>query len=161
MSSPNRKPLLIAAMCAAIAVLVFALGSGFGGRDADGTAGWKDRLDRLKLSAVLEISELQAVGGNCRLEASRIIISGSCALAVSEFGGPFSLLATKHAELVPDTTVNLALTVEGTSITQKVDAGCRISAVFGRSGGTLTVICLDLTFPCTVELGHGKDCSKE
>lgn len=161
MSTGNRKPLIIAAVCAAVAVVVFALGAGFGGRDEDGAAGWQDRLEGLELSAGLEIDELQPAGGNCRLDEDRITINGSCTLAVGEFGGPFSLLATKRAELVPAAPVKLTLAVEGTSTRQDVGTGCRINLVFGRSGGALTLSCQLITAPCTVELGQGRDCSKE
>ncbi|NMR30519.1 hypothetical protein [Crystallibacter degradans] len=161
MSAGNRKPLIIAAVCAAVAVVVFALGAGFGGQGADGAAGWQDRFGGLELSAGLDISELQPAGGNCRLDGDRITITGSCTLAVGEFGGPFSLQATKHAELVPAAPVNLMLAVEGTSTQQDVGAGCGINLVFGRSGGALTLTCQLITVPCAVELGQGRDCSKE
>ena len=161
MTSENRKPFLIAASCAAVAVLVFFLGSGLGGRDDGGTAGWKDRLGELNLSTDLEMSELQPVGGNCSIETPRITITGSCAVKIAEFGSPFSLATTKRAELVAVEPVKLTITVEGTSTSQSINAGCQISAVFGRSGGALTVSCRIPTFPCAIELGPGKDCSKE
>lgn len=161
MSSENRKPFLIAAACAVVAVVVFALASGFGGRDATGAAGWKDRLGGLGLGSELSIAELRPAGGNCKVEAARITIVGSCALAVDAFGGAFSLQAVKSAELVPSSAVKLTLTLEGTSTTEAVKSGCRISAVFGRSGGALTVSCSVPTSPCAIELGPGKDCSKD
>lgn len=161
MNRENRKPLLIAAICVVLAVVVFALGAGFGGRPAGGAANWKDRLGALDPGTDLTISELQPVGGNCEVAGSRISIIGSCVLAVAEFGGPFSLEVIKRTELVSAASVKITLTLEGTSTTAKIDPGCRISAVIGRSGGTLTVSCTFPTSPCTVEAGQGRDCSKE
>lgn len=161
MNSQDRKPILIAAVCVGIAMLLFVLGSGLGGRDAGGTAGWQDRLKALKLGSDLSISELQPAGGSCSMEASRITVIGSCVLAVAEFGGPFSLQVTKSAQLVALQPVKLTLTLEGTRTTEEVKAGCQTSAIFGRAGGAVTISCMLPTSPCTIELGPGKDCSKE
>jgi hypothetical protein len=160
-STENRKPIIIAAAFAVIAVVIFALGAGFGGQGIDGASGWKDRLDDLQLSSALTTAELSRTAGDCTIGENRITVPGSCELTVAEFGGPFSLQATKRTELVPTVPVTLVLAMEGNAIAHALKAGCQTSVVVGRSGGTLTFSCNPLLSPCLIELGQGPECSDD
>lgn len=150
MSGENKKPITIAIVCAAIIVLLFGLGAGFGGARADGANTWKQRLDGLNPGSPLPTADMRPVGSGCVVAEESITVSGSCLLAVASFGGAFSLETTKRARVVAASNVILTLAIEGTSTSKNISPDDDpVEVVIGRGGGTLQIQCL-LTSVCVL-----------
>ncbi|MDJ0356002.1 hypothetical protein [Paenarthrobacter sp. PH39-S1] len=152
MSERNRKPILIAVVCAAVAILVLGLGIGFGGRDSTGSRSWQEYLSGIRTAAALRPADLRLTAGSCSFTDHQFTVVGLCTFAVDKFGGSFDLgPPTKRATLlVIAGTAQLSMQIEGTSVSQNLQASQDAKLTFGKSGGTLTVFCAPL--PCVLSL---------
>lgn len=160
MSDDTRRPVMIAIVCAVVAVAVFVLGVGLGARD-DGDdreegEDWRARLSGLGPVAPLTTGDLALADGSCDVSGRLIVVRTACSFTIAEFGGPFDLgPATKQADATfiasSLSTLVLRMTVEGTEIEQEARLGSPTTLTVGRGGGRLTLVCAGLE-PCVLEL---------
>lgn len=149
--SPERRLIVIAAVCALLIIVVFALGVGFGGREDGGGASWQARLTDRTSAAPLQPRDFVRVGGTCGLEESSITVTGSCELDLAETGSRFDLgPPTRQAQLVPSGPIRLEVVVEGTTISRT--ASDEVELTYGRNGGSLILTCG--FSPCKVAFEH-------
>jgi hypothetical protein len=148
----NRRPIVIAVVCAVVALALLALTVGFGGHNNAAGQDWQHSIAGVVAGGRLTASDLSATGGPCSATGSTLEVTGTCTFTVKDFGGAFNLGApTKRARLRPAQPVNVSVLVEGTRITQNVSAGDSVNLTFGTSGGELTVACPPLG-TCVLEL---------
>jgi hypothetical protein len=158
MSDDNRKPIIIAAVCAGIAVLVLVFGIGFG-RGGSADSSWQSNLSGFDVAAPLTTADLELIAGSCTVGDREIIIPAQCSFRIPEFGGTFELGAiTKKtdATLVAPTgaALGIEMLIEGTSVSHTVEVNKPVGLTVGRSGGALTLVCgSGLGGPCLVTLG--------
>jgi hypothetical protein len=144
MISENRKPLLILALCAVVAILLLVLGVGLGQRGGGGTDSWQRRFEDTVAPEVLRPADLSVTSGSCSVEDDRIAVTGECTIKVLASGGRFSLKdVTRQAKLsVAGFPVVVTVVLGERRIAQTVDPGDDpVSLTFGRDGGTLVLQC--------------------
>ena len=155
MSGENRRPVIIAIVCASLAALVLVVGIGFGGRGSAAGFDWGGFLGRFAPQSTLDTCDLTVVDGACDLRESVIVVSGSCRLAVAGFGGGLDLgAAVKRGDLVAvGGPVEVQVRVEGTQMSQDLAQDDRSPLTFGTDGGALRLTCLGIaTATCSTEL---------
>lgn len=154
MTGADRKPVVVALVCVAVAVLLFVTGAAapaLRDREASGER-WQDRLHDLRVGAPVTSGDLLAIGASCTLDRTRIRWSGSCLVRIEESGGRFSLRSTKSfSARVVGGPVDARLEVQGALVEQTVDPAEIIEFTVGRSGGFLGLQCRRLE-PCALEL---------
>jgi hypothetical protein len=145
MIAENRKPLLIAALCGVVAVLLVVLGVGLGQRDGGGIGAWQRRFLGAVAPEVLYPTDLSMTSGSCAAQDDRIDVTGVCTIEVPASGGTFSAKGvTRQAKLsVSGSPVVVAVVVGGRRIAQTLRPGDDpVSLTFGRDGGTLLLQCV-------------------
>jgi hypothetical protein len=156
MSDDNRKPILIAIVCACVAVLLLAggIGAGFGARSDTADRSWQKNLAGIGAGARLTPRDLLLTSGSCTVAESVITVRGTCQFSIDAFGGAFGLgPPTKKAELTPvGGPVSVSTEIEGATVAREVPAGEKVEVVLGRGGGTLALTCGFLS-PCQLGLG--------
>lgn len=142
MSGDDRRPVVVAIVCAVVAVLFFATGAALGADGPSGAGQWRARLEKLRIGAPVTADDLLAIGPSCAVAEDRIVLSGSCLLRIEEFGGRFSFRATKNfrAEVV-DGPVVARLEIRGAEIVHTVEPGEVVGFAVGRSGGFVRLEC--------------------
>ncbi|MFI7742511.1 hypothetical protein [Kocuria rhizosphaericola] len=143
MTGVDRKPVVVALVCVAVAVLLFATGTaGTVLRGTGGSGIWQERLGDLRIGEPVTTGDLLAIGANCTIGPAEIRWSGSCLVRIEEFGGRFSLRTTKNfrAEVVAG-PVDARLEVRGTPVEDTVPTGESIEFTVGRAGGFLGLQC--------------------
>lgn len=152
MSESNRKPIIAAIVCAAVALLVWGTGMAAGGGNSSGSDGWQQTLSDMRRGQALQPQDLQLVAGSCLTSGSALTVQGACTFSVEKFGGPFDLgPPTKEAKLmVLSGSVHLELVIEGVSATSNLAAGKHAQLTFGTSGGSLSVQCASLNCVLTI-----------
>jgi hypothetical protein len=144
MISENRKPLLILALCAVVAVLLLVLGVGLGQRDGGGIGSWQRRFGDAVSPAVLRPTDLSITSGSCSAADDRITVTGGCTIEVPAVGSTFSIKeVTRQAKLsVAGFPVVVEVVLGERRIAQTVRPGDDpVSLTFGRDGGTLSLQC--------------------
>ena len=138
----DRRKFVVLGALALVAVLVFVLGSASGGGEG-GADRWQERLHGVGGGRDLTPSDLALVSGSCELGAQEVRVPAACVLEVEPTGGRFSLGApTRRATLVNQTSpLRLMATVEGQEIAVDLEPGEDVLVTFGRSGGTLALLC--------------------
>src|SRR5680860_1194934 len=91
MSESNRRPMIIAGVVAAVVVLVFVLGVGFGGDDRPADQSVQSRLAGIGPVAALTTGDLLLAEGSCAVSGAQIRVRQGCTFSVAEFGGTFDL----------------------------------------------------------------------
>lgn len=153
MSESNRKPIVVAILCAAVALLIWVMGVGFGGGgNAGGGGDWQEKLSDVGKSQTLALQDLRLVEGSCGKSELSVTVQGTCTFTVEEFGGSFDLgPSTKEATIaVRSGAMKLVAQIEGVSAAQDLGAGDESLLTFGTSGGSLTVLCASIS--CTFVL---------
>ena len=150
--SPERKRLLVVGAIAVVAVLVFVVGVGFGGRQG-GADRWQDRLSGVGVGEALTTSDLVRTSGDCDVTGQQVVVQGACAFEVAATGGRFALGSpTRRVTLVNGPTpLRLTMTVEDQDIEVDLDPGEDVRLTMGRSRGSLALRCLG-AFDCGVTL---------
>lgn len=148
-----RKPIIVTIVIAAVVVLLFLLGVGLGGGDAEGAAAWKDRLAGFGGAAALAPEDV-TLGPGCGRDGAAIVFTQECAITVAPRGGGLSLSSPVRSAVLTngDKSIRLRLVLEGQDIAQDVDPDGRQSLTFGPEGGTLTLTCAVALAECAVAL---------
>lgn len=146
MSENNRKPLIVALVCAVVAVAVLGFGIGFGGRSTSSGGAWQGTLSGIVASAPLTTADLRLTAGSCTISDRHVLVPVSCSFVIDEFGGSFDLGAvTKEARVTFISPaaggLEIRMRVEGTDIAQAAQLGESTRLTVGRSGGSLTFEC--------------------
>lgn len=146
MSESNRKPVIAAIVCAAVALAVWGTGMGAGAGNTSGSGGWQDALSGMHKRQVLRPQDLKLLTGSCVTSGHTVTVQGACTFSVEKFGGSFNLgPPTKEAKMVVlSGSVHLEMQIEGVSATQNLAAGKDTQVTFGTSGGSLTVLCTSI-----------------
>lgn len=147
----GKRPVIIVAVCAAVAVTVLLVGVSCGGGNRPGARDWQDSFAGAAQGSSLTAGDLEGSSG-CTATGRQLLVAGSCAFLIKPFGGAFGLgPPTKRATLVPQQAIDIEVVVEGTRIGQHVDPGKTVPLTFGKSGGRLGVTCLSAG-GCAVQL---------
>ncbi|WP_426300218.1 hypothetical protein [Arthrobacter sp. R-11] len=143
MNGENRKPIIVVAVCAVVAVLVLVLGVSCSGSNNAGAPGWQSGFAGVAKGGKLTTADLAPAGGSCSASGGQLAVAGSCTFQVRKFGGLFDFgPPTKRARLLPQQAVAVTLSVEGTRTEQSADPGDTVELTFGTSGGSLGIRCL-------------------
>ena len=143
MNSGNRKPIIVVVACAVVAALVLVFGVSCGGGNDAAAPGWQSGFAGAAKGGKLTTADLAPAGGSCSASGGQLAVAGSCTFTVREFGGLFSFgPPTKRARLLPQQSVEVTLSVEGTRTEQSADPGDTVELTFGTSGGSLGIRCL-------------------
>ena len=140
----NRKPLVMLAVAAVLAVLLLVLGVGQGRTGNGGDGGWQRRLGRGPAAAPLRPTSLTVTSGACSLGAVQIGVNGACVLDVPASGGALSVTGVTRQGLltVTGSPVGVTVMVEGRRIGQTIAPGDDpLKLTFGTDGGTLALQC--------------------
>ncbi|MCA4135432.1 hypothetical protein [Arthrobacter sp. M4] len=142
MNQENRRPIIIAIVCAVIAIAVLVFGVSCGGGNNAAAKDWQGFFSGAGKGGRITVADLAVNGGSCSASAAQLVVAGSCTFGIKEFGGLFNFgPPTKRARLRPLQPVTVSLLVEGTKTQQDATVGDSVDLTFGTSGGQFTVVC--------------------
>ena len=153
MAQDSRRPLIVLAVLAAVAVAVFVLGAAAGGGSPP-DRGWRNPFGEFNPADALRPDELEVVSGSCTVGPAITFTGGSVLQVAPVTGGWPWQRVTRNVRLVGVTgAVRVQLSVQGKDLGTDLAPGDDVRLTFTRDGAGLALGCVAIG-NCTVTLAE-------